>query len=262
MAVGAHGQDVGGGGMIIRQLVTRRNLLAAPVGVMLGGTASGADAPREVQTRLTKSPGEALTVALTLDACPGGFDRRLAEGLAESGIAATIFVSGLWMRRNPGGLSFLLSRSDLFGLENHGMRHVPPVLGRRLFGLAGAATLGDVRREVLEGASAIEAATGRRPAWYRGATGYYSRSALSEIRSLGVSIAGYSLNGDMGASLSAGSVARRIGGARDGVVVVAHMNQPLRPSGRGALEGARSLLSRGARFVRLDQIGAAATYSQ
>jgi peptidoglycan/xylan/chitin deacetylase (PgdA/CDA1 family) len=67
-----------------------------------------------------------------------------------------------------------------------------------------------VRREVTEGAASIHAATGTAPRWYRGATGYYSRSAMPAIQQLGFGIAGYSLNADEGASLPAHSVGERI----------------------------------------------------
>ena len=75
-------------------------------------------------------PGHVM-IASTLDACRGGFDDRIAKALVESGIKATIFVTGVWLRENPIGLAFLLAHRDLFAIENHGERHIPPVLGRR-----------------------------------------------------------------------------------------------------------------------------------
>ena len=72
------------------------------------------DVPVEPRMRLgDASPGR-LVVALTLDACPGAFDERIATALVESGIKATIFVTGLWLRENPVGLAFLLAHRDLF----------------------------------------------------------------------------------------------------------------------------------------------------
>jgi peptidoglycan/xylan/chitin deacetylase (PgdA/CDA1 family) len=202
-------------------------------------------------------PGQTggLTVAVTLDACPGAFDARLAGALVEMGVPATIFVTGAWMRMNPRGLAFLLEYPAIFALENHGEHHIPPVLGRqRIFGIESAGDLADVRREVEAGAASIRAATGRDPRWYRAATGFYSPAALAEIRRLGVFIGGYSLNGDLGASLPAAAVAARIGEAGDGDVIVSHVNQPRRSSGRGVAAGLRRLKARGARFLRLDQL--------
>jgi peptidoglycan/xylan/chitin deacetylase (PgdA/CDA1 family) len=91
-------------------------------------------------------PGQTggLTVAVTLDACPGAFDARLAGALVEMGVPATIFVTGAWMRMNPRGLAFLLEYPAIFALENHGEHHIPPVLGRqRIFGIESAGDLAD-----------------------------------------------------------------------------------------------------------------------
>lgn len=192
-------------------------------------------------------------VALTLDACPGAFDARIASALVESGIAATIFVTGAWLERNPAGLAFLLAHRDLFAIENHGERHIPPVFGtRRIYGIRPAGDLATVRREVSGGAAAILAATGVTTRWYRGATGFYSPAAITAITGDGTRIAAYSLNADMGASLPAESVARRIAGASSGEVIIAHINQPRRASGRGVVEGVRELQRQGATFVHLD----------
>ena len=201
-------------------------------------------------------PGRRM-VALTLDACPGGFDERIAKALVESGIKATVFVTGLWLRENPTGEAFLLAHRDLFAIENHGELHIPPILGhRRIYGIRVAGDLATVRREVTEGATSISAATGTAPRWYRAAAGYYSRSAMLAIQHLGFGIAGYSLNADEGASLPARSVSERIARATNGEVIVAHINQPYRSSGPGVVNGVRELQRRGHSFVRFDQLAA------
>ena len=156
---------------------------------------------------------------------------------------------------NPAGLAFLLAHRDLFAIENHGELHIPPVLGhRRIYGIPVAGDLVTVRREVTEGAASISIATGAMPRWYRAAAGYYSRSAMPAIQQLGSGIAGYSLNADEGASLPAHSVSERIAKATNGEVIVAHINQPYRPSGPGVVAGVRELQRRGASFLRLDQL--------
>ncbi len=242
-----------------RRLLLSAPALAFPPSRGEAGPLTGLVEPR---MRLAGASADAPRVALTLDACPGHFDDRIAEALIANRVPATIFASGPWLRRNPDALALLLAHPDLFGIQNHGAAHVPPVLGaRRVFGLAVAGDLGAVRQEVLVGAGDVKAATGVTPRWYRGAAGFYSPLALAAIRALGALIAGYSLNADIGASLPAVTVARRIAAAKDGDVIVAHINQPLRESGLGVAAGIAALHHRGARFVRLDRLGAGdATY--
>ena len=209
--------------------------------------------PIEPIRRLANIPSDHLVVALTFDACPGAFDQRIADALVADGIPATIFVTKLWLKRNPAGLAFLLARPDLFALENHGELHIPPVLGRgAIFGIPVAGNLATIAHEVTAGASAIAAATGTTPYWYRAATGYYTPSVISYIEQLGFGIGGYSLNADAGASLPAHRVAQRIAAAANGDIVVAHINQPTRASGDGVVAGIKELQRRGATFVRFD----------
>lgn len=223
------------------------------LGGLAVGTAKAAEALIEPSLHLPSSADGTRRVALTLDACPGGFDRRLAEALVEQRVPATIFVTNLWMQWNPLGLAFLLANRDLFTLENHGARHVPAVVGQAwVFGLRAAETLDAVRREVVDGATAIRTVTGMSPRWYRDATARYSRDAITMIEAMGIRIAGYSLNADMGASLPAGTVADRIARARDGAVILGHINQPHRPSGAGIAAGVRVLRGAGVIFAGLE----------
>lgn len=194
-------------------------------------------------------------VAITLDACPGGFDPRIAAALVQARIPATIFVSAIWMRQNRPALALLLAHRDLFSLQNHGARHLACVLGeRRIWGLTPAVDLAGVKTEIENGASAVAAATGRRPAWFRGGGAIYSPEILPLIRQLGFAVGGYSLNGDVGASLPAAAVAARIGAAGDRDVTISHINQPHRASGAGVAAGILALKRRGVRFVRLDAL--------
>jgi peptidoglycan/xylan/chitin deacetylase (PgdA/CDA1 family) len=201
-------------------------------------------------------PGDRAAVALTLDACPGAFDERIARVLAENTIPATIFLTSLWMNYNPTGLAFLLAHRDLFSLQNHGSRHLPAVLGARpVYGLTPARTLDAIRGEVEAGAAAVTAVSGDIPKWYRGAAALYSPEALAPIRAMGFGIAGFSLSADEGASLPAATVAARIAKARAGDVIIGHISQPHRPSGAGIAAGIVALKNQGMSFVRLpDQI--------
>jgi peptidoglycan/xylan/chitin deacetylase (PgdA/CDA1 family) len=228
---------------------------AAGLSIAAVGHATERDAPVEPRLRLADVPAERRVVALTFDCCPGAFDARIATVLVTQRIPATIFVTWLWTRRNPEGLALLLAHPDLFAIENHGELHLPPVLGdRTIFGIRAAGDLPAIRREIEGGARAVRAATGATPRWYRAATGFYTPSVIPEIEAMGFAIAGYSLSADLDASLPAARVAARLANARSGDVIVAHLNQPLRPCGQGVVEGLHALQRQGTRFVRLDQV--------
>jgi peptidoglycan/xylan/chitin deacetylase (PgdA/CDA1 family) len=229
-------------------------LLAAAIAPPLSCLTGSAEALVEPAISLVLPPDAPRTVALTLDACGGATDMRIVEALIALAVPVTIFATGLWLRGNAPAVALMRAHGALFTLENHGDLHLPPVLGeRRVYGLPVAGTLDAVRREVARGADMVAAARGGSPPrWYRGAAGLYSPPAIAAIQAMGSAIAGYSLNADQGASLPAASVARRIAAARSGDVIVAHINQPHRPSGAGVAEGIAALKQDGAVFVALD----------
>jgi len=209
----------------------------------------------EPKMRLAPTAGARPSVAITLDACPGAFDARVASALVQAGAPATIFVCATWMRRNRDGLAYLLAHPDVFSLQNHGARHLTCVLGeRRIWGLTPAGDLAHILAEVADGARAVAEAAGHSPTWFRGAGAVYSPPALELIGRMGFQVAGFSLNGDEGASLPAAATVARIGAAGDGDVIISHINQPLRASGAGVARGILNLRQRGANFVRLDRL--------
>jgi len=193
-------------------------------------------------------------VALTLDACSGKADTRILDALIENRIPATIFVTAPWLKRNGPALQTLLAHPDLFQIENHGGRHLPAVdVPMIVFGLAAAGTPQAVKTEIASGAEAILAATKHRPHWYRGATGKYTSSAMRLVAQAGEAVAGYSLIADDGARLSRHAVTVRLSKARDGDVIIAHVNHPEKPAGLGLVEGILALKARGFVFVKLGE---------
>jgi peptidoglycan/xylan/chitin deacetylase (PgdA/CDA1 family) len=193
------------------------------------------------------------TVALTLDACGGGYDADLIRFLAQHRIPATIFATKRWIDRQPAAFAELRAHPDLFDIEDHGERHVPAVLGagRTVYGLRGNADVGHLKREVSAGAAAIRNATGVAPTWYRGATGEYDPQALQVISQLGYRVAGFSLNADDGAKLSRKRILRRLSQVKNGDIIIAHMNRPESDTAEALAEGLQALLDGGFRFVTL-----------
>lgn len=202
----------------------------------------------------SQTPG-VLRVALTFDACMGEVDQRILSVLLSERIPATIFVTARWLRRNPQTLALFKAHPELFELENHGENHVPAVdLPMQIYGIAAAGSPQAVEQEVAGGASAMQAAGVDRPHWFRGATAKYDVSAMMQIRAMGFRIAGYSVNGDGGSLLGAALSEKHIANARDGDVVLAHINQPTHAAGEGVARGILALKRRGATFVRLSDV--------
>lgn len=200
-------------------------------------------------------PAASREIALTFDACSGAVDRRILDLMVAERIPATIFVTARWLKKNAEALAVLNAHADLFEIENHGAHHVPAVTDQStVFGIATAGSLAAVMAEVEGGAEAVRVSTGSTPHWFRGATARYSTDAVQAIEAAGYRIAGYSLNADMGASLSASSVEKRLSSARNGDVVIAHINQPTHASGAGIAAGILDLKRAGATFVRLDAV--------
>ncbi|HTJ56419.1 MAG TPA: polysaccharide deacetylase family protein [Devosiaceae bacterium] len=210
-----------------------------------------------IEPELRIAPGGAKEprVAMTLDACMGEVDPRILDTLVEHRIPATLFVTGRWLRNNAEALITLKAHPDLFQLENHGAMHIPAVTGsEKLYGIAPAGTLAAVQAEVDGGAEAMAEAGIGKPTWYRDATALYSGDALLRIRQMGYRIAGFSLNADFGASLPAPKVVERMLMAKDGDVIIGHINQPKRSSGAGISAGLIALRAKGFTFVRLQDV--------
>jgi peptidoglycan/xylan/chitin deacetylase (PgdA/CDA1 family) len=201
---------------------------------------------------MSKIPGEGPAVALTFDACMGQTDARILDMLIDNQIPATIFVTARWLKRNPEPLVRMLAHPELFEIENHGENHVPAVdRPTSIYGIAAAGSPQAVAREVEAGADAITLATGKRPTWFRGATAKYTKTSIQQIQTMGFEIAGYSINGDGGSLLGASVTAKHFASARDGDVIIAHINQPSHAAGEGVVKGVLALKAKGYRFLLL-----------
>lgn len=214
--------------------------------------ATAIDRTVEVHHRLVLAPGE-RAVALTLDACGGDFDADLVDVLVEHRVPATIFVTRRWLLKHPQAVKALAAHPQLFAIENHGENHLAPVIGPgvSVYGVPGVADKAALRREVEGGAKAIVAAGLPKPAWFRGATARYDREAMEEIRAMGYRVAGFSVNGDAGATLSRRAVASRLEKAVPGDVILLHMNKPASQGAEGFRDALPGMIARGLAFVTL-----------
>ena len=233
---------------------TRCFILAA---LMLAAPCADAELqPIEVHDLVVSGTDPGKKIALTLDACGGKYDEDLINFLIKNKIPATIFATKKWLNRNPQGLSVIKAHLDLFDVEDHGEKHIPAIIGkdRTVYGIPGEPDVVHLRREVVEGARAIEKATGVAPHWYRGATGEYDPQAIKEIDKLGYKIAGFSVNADHGATSKKITIEKRLKQVKAGDVIIAHMNKPESDSAEGLAVGLAYLVKEGFVFVRLDQV--------
>lgn len=193
------------------------------------------------------------TVALTLDACDASTDRRIIALLREHAVPATVFITNRWLRHNP-ALARDLDADPLFMLACHGARHQPAsVAGRSAYGIAGTRNITALVYEVEANARSVAAVTGKRPRWYRSGTAHYDDVALMVIADLGLSAAGYTFSADAGASLPAVVVARRMAAAKNGDIILCHLNRPESGTYHGLAEAVPAMLKNGVKFVLLPE---------
>jgi peptidoglycan/xylan/chitin deacetylase (PgdA/CDA1 family) len=176
---------------------------ALSLAVLIATTSAAlADAPKLVELALHlphAGLSDGIRVALTLDACGGRTDTRILSALVENRIPATIFATGIWLRRNPEAVAILKAHPGLFEVENHGARHVPAIdRPVSVYGIASAGSAQAVLQEVMGGAGALVKAGLPEPRWFRGATAKYTPTSMAQIEALGFRIAGYSINADGG----------------------------------------------------------------
>ena len=211
-----------------------------------------AERPIEIHQRLVTREGEKV-VALTLDACGGGFDADLVKTLIDLHVPATIFATRKWIDRHPEGIALLNAHPELFVIEDHGAAHLPAVIGadKRVYGLRGEPDIAHLHDEIEGGASAIAATGAPRPQWYRGATALYDRAAVSAIEAMGYRIAGFSVNADAGATLPRREIIARLNTVKSGDIIIAHMNKPASESAEALRDALPGLIRRGVQFVTL-----------
>lgn len=200
-------------------------------------------------------PTAGRVIALTFDACGGpggsGYDRSLIDFLRRREIAATLFLNSRWIDANLAAFR-LLAREPLFEIANHGVRHRPlSVTGRSAYGIAGTRNAGEVYDEVAGNHSKLTGLLGVPPRFFRAGTAYYDDIAARIVADLGEHPVSFGVNGDGGATFTPEQVRRTVAAARDGSIVICHMNHPEGGTARGIAAAVPHLLATGHTFVRL-----------
>ena len=205
-----------------------------------------------VVDRLTTSEN---VIALTFDACGvggDGYDKQLIDFLIAEKIPATLFLTARWIEQHPSEAA-LLAKHPQFEIENHGAQHKPlSVNGNQAYHIKGTASVTEAVTEIQDGSNAIVELTGRVPTYFRSGTAHYDEIAVLIVQDLVCDPAGFSINGDAGATFSKAQVVGALSEAKSGDIVIMHMN---RPKGL-TFEGLKQVLplwrERGFRFVCLN----------
>ena len=200
-------------------------------------------------------------VCLTLDACGGpggsGVDIDLVDMLISRQVPFTAFLNSRWVEANP-DLTDRLAACPTVEIANHGTSHLPlSVTGASAYGIPGTADAGEVWDEIMGNQAALTERTGRAPRFFRPVTAHWDDVALAIATRLGLSAAGFAINGDGGATFPAGTVEAEVGRAGAGDVVISHMNQPAADTGAGYLAAVPAMLAAGTAFLTLSDALAA-----
>ena len=200
-------------------------------------------------------------VCLTLDACGGpggsGVDIDLVDMLISRQVPFTAFLNSRWVEANP-DLTDRLAACPTVEIANHGTSHLPlSVTGASAYGIPGTADAGEVWDEIMGNQVALTERTGRAPRFFRPGTAHWDDVALAIAARLGLRAAGFSINGDGGATFPADTVEAEVRRAGPGDVVISHMNQPDAGTGAGYRAAVPAMLAEGVVFLTLSDALAA-----
>lgn len=196
-------------------------------------------------------------IALTFDACGAkndGFDKKLIGFLKSNNIPATLFINAGWIDKYPKIFKALAS-DPTFEIEDHGLLHRPlSVNGKEAYNIAGTKNPGEVFDEVEQAAQKIQFLTGKRTKFFRSGTAYYDEVAAKIVNELGYRIAGFSINGDGGATFNKDQIVKALIDAKPGDIVICHMNHPEKHTAEGIMAAIPLLQIKGFKFVRLEDM--------
>jgi len=183
---------------------------------------------------------------LTLDACEGSVDEALINLLIKHNVPATLFINAHWIDRNPKRF-MKLAENPLFQIENHGTKHLPAsVSGRSIYGIKGTSSKKELIAEIMVNQEKIKNLIDKEPKWYRSGTAYYDSAAVKIIKEeLQLNIAGFAINLDAGATLTAQEVYERFMKAQSGDILLAHINHPESETAKGLEKAIPKLLAKG-----------------
>lgn len=159
-------------------------------------------------------------IALTFDACqtddrPAGYDETIINILTETNTPATLFLSGLWIRRHPNQTQTLAANS-LFELGNHAWSH--PNFTHL--------TPEEMSAEIQRTQQIMQSFIGQQPTLFRFPFDVYTDEAVAVVDQHGLRvISGNIVTGDPDPNVSAQAIVDQVTTqAKNGSIVIMHMN--------------------------------------
>lgn len=197
-------------------------------------------------------------IALTFDLCGGkngnNFDKKLFDYLKDNKIKATIFLNGRFLKKNK-ELIKEISKYSNFDIQNHGLKHRPAsITGKSIYGINGFKDEKSFIKDFEDNKKLIFDITGKKTKFYRSGTAYYETKALEILKERGYKAIGFSINGDDGATLKSELIEKRFSKAKDGDIIINHLNHPEKNINIGIIKGISKLQKQGFRFVFIKDV--------
>ncbi|GAA0071402.1 polysaccharide deacetylase family protein [Clostridium sardiniense] len=195
-------------------------------------------------------------VFLTFDACGGthgnDYDKELIEYLKKEGIEATLFINSRWIDSNKGIFNDL-AKNNLFSIQNHGTLHKPlSVNGREVYKIKGTNSVKEVYDEISGNDAKIKELTGKKPKLFRSGTAYYDDISVNIAKDLGYEIGGFDVLGDAGATFSKEQIIKQGKTAKNGSILIYHMNKPKGETFEGVKVVIENLKKAGYSFKKIE----------
>lgn len=195
-------------------------------------------------------------VFLTFDACGGthgnDYDKELIEYLKKERIEATLFINSRWIDSNKGIFNDL-AKNNLFSIQNHGTLHKPlSVNGREVYKIKGTNSVKEVYDEISGNDAKIKELTGKKPKLFRSGTAYYDDISVKIAKDLGYEIGGFDVLGDAGATFSKEQIIKQGKTAKNGSILIYHMNKPKGETFEGVQVVIENLKKAGYSFKKIE----------
>jgi peptidoglycan/xylan/chitin deacetylase (PgdA/CDA1 family) len=142
--------------------------------------------------------GKERMLFLTFNAYTNDYP-ALFDLLAQRQIKATLFLSGVWVRRNAEQARKIGTLPTVFEIESHGNKNIPlSCCGAKAYERSGTSTLEQALREAIAGATAVEQATGQKPRYIRPFLNYADDVVVRALSDLQIKTIGATIFADGG----------------------------------------------------------------